>query len=191
MFGEGGGSHLVVVDSEVGRLGALSCAEHVQPLSKFALHSQHEQVHVASWPCFGLYRGVAYALSPEVNMAATQVYALEAGCHVLASTQVISEDGVAIFATTDEQRRLLSTGGGFSRIYGSDGQQISTDLPEHEQGLIYAELDLAAITIAKNAFDPADRYAGADVARIAGQPAPLGRGHRRRGPGIRPDVPGA
>lgn len=32
----------------VGRLGALSCAEHIQPLSKYAMFSQHEQIHVAA-----------------------------------------------------------------------------------------------------------------------------------------------
>jgi nitrilase len=166
LFGEGDGSDLTVVDSTLGRLGALSCAEHVQPLTKFALYSQHEQVHVASWPCFGMYRNIAYALSPEVNMAATQVYALEGGCFVLASTQVISDEGIALFTRTDAQRQMISAGGGFSRIYGPDGKQISTDLPEDQEGLVYADIDLAAIALAKNAFDPAGHYSRSDVTRL-------------------------
>ena len=166
LFGEGDGSDLTVVPTSLGRLGALSCAEHVQPLSKFALYAQHEQIHVASWPCFGLYRNLAYALSPEVNMAATQTYALEGGCFVLASTQLITEESIALFATTATQRAMISPGGGFSRIYGPDGRQLSEDLPEQVEGLVYAQIDLGAIALAKNAFDPAGHYSRGDVARL-------------------------
>ena len=39
----------------IGRLGALCCWEHLQPLSKYAMYAQNEQVHVAAWPSFSLY----------------------------------------------------------------------------------------------------------------------------------------
>ena len=189
LYGEGDGSDLTVVDSPLGRLGALSCAEHVQPLSKYAMYAQNEQVHVASWPCFGLYRGTAWALGPEINLAATQVYAFEGGTFVIAATQVISAAGVDIFATTDEQRALLLPGGGFSRIFGPDGSQISTDLDENEEGLVLAEVDLASIALAKNAFDPAGHYSRPDATQLihhrgrrepvvrSGAPAPAGARH--------------
>jgi nitrilase len=166
LFGEGDGSDLIVVPTDLGRLGALSCAEHVQPLSKFAMYAQYEQIHVASWPCFGLYRNLAYALSPEANMAATQTYALEGGCFVLASTQLISQEGVALFAKSDAQRAMLSAGGGFSRIYGPDSRQLTEDLSEHSEGLVYADVDITAISLAKNAFDPVGHYSRRDVARL-------------------------
>ena len=48
VFGEGDGSDLAVHDRpELGRLGALCCWEHLQPLSKYAMYAQNEQVHVA------------------------------------------------------------------------------------------------------------------------------------------------
>src|ERR1700760_4304685 len=50
VFGEGVGSHLAVHQLDVGRLGALCCWEHLQPLSKYAMYAQNEQVHVAAWP---------------------------------------------------------------------------------------------------------------------------------------------
>jgi aliphatic nitrilase len=62
VFGEGDGSDLVVVDAPFGRLGALNCWEHVQPLMKMAMYAQHEEVHVASWPSLSIYRDTAYAL---------------------------------------------------------------------------------------------------------------------------------
>lgn len=39
-----------VVDTPIGRVGALSCWEHVQPLLKYHTYLQREQIHVASWP---------------------------------------------------------------------------------------------------------------------------------------------
>ena len=51
VFGEGDGSDLAVHDrADVGRLGALCCWEHLQPLSKYAMYAQNEQVHVGAWP---------------------------------------------------------------------------------------------------------------------------------------------
>jgi aliphatic nitrilase len=46
-------------------VGALCCWEHLQPLSKYAMYAQNEQVHIAAWPSFSLYRGGAYALGPR------------------------------------------------------------------------------------------------------------------------------
>ena len=57
VFGEGDGSDLSVFDTELGRVGALCCWEHLQPLSKYAMYAQNEQVHIAAWPSFSLYRG--------------------------------------------------------------------------------------------------------------------------------------
>ncbi|MFI6369255.1 carbon-nitrogen hydrolase family protein [Nocardia sp. NPDC050630] len=166
LFGESDGSHLKVVDTPLGRLGALNCWEHLQPLSKYAMYAQGEQVHIAAWPAFGLYKGIAYALGAEANMAATQTYALEGGCFVLAPTQVLSERGIEIFASTDDQRALLSAGGGSSRIFGPDGTPLGEPLHEGAEGFIVADIDLALIDLAKNAADPAGHYARSDSTRL-------------------------
>ena len=73
VFGEGDGSDLAVVETPIGNIGSLSCWEHLQPLSKYAMYSQNEQIHCGAWPSFSLYRGGAYALGAEVNNAASQV----------------------------------------------------------------------------------------------------------------------
>jgi aliphatic nitrilase len=65
VFGEGDGSDLAVHDrADVGRLGALCCWEHLQPLSKFAMYAQNEQVHVGAWPSFSLYDPVRACARP-------------------------------------------------------------------------------------------------------------------------------
>jgi nitrilase len=52
VFGDAGGSSLNnVVDVEgVGKVGALACWEHTQPLLKYHTISLREQIHVAAWP---------------------------------------------------------------------------------------------------------------------------------------------
>lgn len=42
--------HQSVVNTPVGRVGALSCWEHVQPLLKYYTYAQREAIHVAAWP---------------------------------------------------------------------------------------------------------------------------------------------
>lgn len=39
-----------VVDTPFGKLGALNCWEHLQPLLRYYEYSQGVQIHVASWP---------------------------------------------------------------------------------------------------------------------------------------------
>jgi len=52
IFGDASGECLasVVALPDVGRVGALSCWEHMQPLLKYYTFSQNEEIHVAAWP---------------------------------------------------------------------------------------------------------------------------------------------
>jgi len=171
LFGEGDGTDFQVVDTSVGRLGALCCAEHIQPLSKYAMYSMHEQVHVASWPSFTLYRGKAYALGHEVNLAASQIYALEGGCYVLHASAVTGQDMFDALCDTPDRVALLNAegckpGGGYSMIFGPDGQPLVPHMPQDQEGLLYADIDLANIAVAKAAYDPSGHYARGDVVRL-------------------------
>ncbi len=167
LFGEGDGSDLSVHDTALGRVGALCCWEHLQPLSKYAMYAQNEQVHIAAWPAFSLYRGGAYALGPEVNNAASRIYAVEGQCFVLAPCATVSTEMLDMLCGDDAMKRqLLLEGGGFTCIFAPDGQLISNVLPETEEGLVYGELDLGLISLAKAAADPAGHYARPDVTRL-------------------------
>jgi len=167
IYGEGDGSDLTVYDTDLGRVGALCCWEHLQPLSKYAMYAQNEQVHVAAWPSFSLYRGGAYALGAEVNNAASRIYAVEGSCFVLAPCATVSPEMVKMLCGDDPtKRQLLLAGGGFTGIYAPDGQLISEVLPEGQEGLVYADIDLGMISLAKAAADPAGHYARPDVTRL-------------------------
>ncbi|MGO4852817.1 carbon-nitrogen hydrolase family protein [Phaeovulum sp. W22_SRMD_FR3] len=172
IFGEGDGSDLQVIDAAFGRLGALNCWEHVHPLVKMAMYAQHEEVHVAGWPSFCTYRDMAYALGPEVNNAASQIYAVEGSSYVLAPCALVSQAMFDRIAGGDaEKARLLNPrtsqpGGGFSQIYGPDGRPLCDPIPEDQEGILYADLDPAMLAIAKGAADPAGHYARPDVLQL-------------------------
>ena len=50
IWGQGDGSGLRAVDSAVGRIGQLACWEHYQPLARYAMIADGEQIHSAMWP---------------------------------------------------------------------------------------------------------------------------------------------
>ncbi len=155
-----------VHNTRLGRLGALCCAEHVQPLSKYAMYSQNEQVHVASWPSFSVYRGAAFQLSAEANLAASQVYALEGGTYVLAPCATVSKAMIEMLVDTPAKQNLLLEGGGFTMIFGPDGAPLAQPIPETEEGIVYADVNLGSIGVAKAAYDPAGHYSRPDVVKL-------------------------
>jgi nitrilase len=167
VYGEGDGSDLAVHDlPELGRVGALCCWEHLQPLSKYAMYAQNEQVHIAAWPSFSLYDPFAYALGAEVNNAASRVYAVEGSCFVLAPCAVVSQAMIDELCDTPNKHALLHVGGGFARIFGPDGTSLAEPLAPDQEGLLYADIDLGAIGVAKAAADPAGHYSRPDVTRL-------------------------
>ncbi len=175
VFGEGDGSDLAVHELDIGRVGALCCWEHLQPLSKYAMYAQNEQVHVAAWPSFSLYDPFAHALGAEVNNAASKIYAVEGSCFVVAPCATVSKAMIDLLCDTPDKHALLHAGGGFAVIYGPDGSPIGDRLPPDQEGLIYADVDLGMISVAKAAADPAGHYARPDVTRLLLNKRP---GHR-------------
>lgn len=165
VFGDGDGSHFQVVDTDIGRVGQLACWEHLQPLSKYAMFSLHEQIHVAAWPSFSCYPE-AFALGPELNNAASQMYAAEGQCFVVAPCGVVSGAMIELMVENDLHGELLKPGGGHAQIFGPDGRPLCDKLPEDEEGLLIAEADLAAITLAKCFADPVGHYSRPDVTRL-------------------------
>jgi aliphatic nitrilase len=167
LFGEGDGSDIKVVDTEFGRLGALNCWEHLQPLTKYAMYAQNEQIHVSGWPNFGCLDMVP-ALSHEANVfGASKVYALEGSCFVLASTQMMSDEGAKVFALADGSiSPIYNGGGGYATIFGPDSSILSTPLAPNVEGFVTADIDLSAIAYAKNAADPGGHYSRPDVTQL-------------------------
>jgi aliphatic nitrilase len=79
IWGQGDGSGLRAVDSKVGRIGQLACFEHYNPLARYALMADGEQIHSAMFP--GSMFGEPFGQKIEINV---KQHALESGCFVFA-----------------------------------------------------------------------------------------------------------
>ena len=174
VFGDGDGSHLDVLDTSLGRIGQLCCWEHLQPLTKYAMYSMHEQIHIAAWPSFSCYPQ-AYSLGAELNQALSQVYAAEGQCFVLAPCGVVSQQMYDLLVENEDQAALISVGGGFAQIYSPDGAPMCEPLPETEEGILFSDIDLGAIAVAKSFADPVGHYSRPDVTRLLLNRSPQSR----------------
>ncbi|MDH5670505.1 MAG: carbon-nitrogen hydrolase family protein [Myxococcales bacterium] len=156
VWGRGDGSDIQLYDTAVGKLGALICYEHVNPLFRYAVQAQGEQVHVANWPG-------GMASINDIMDAACRHYAFEGQCFVLSVTSVLTE---AAIAGLDEELRVhLSVGGGYSMVISPRGKLLVGPLTEGE-GILYADLDFADIDRIKAIVDGAGHYARPDVMRL-------------------------
>jgi nitrilase len=130
------------------------------------MYSLGEQIHVASWPSFSVYRGAATALGPEVNNATSQVYAVEGQAFVVAPCGRIGAAAHEVSCDSDLKRQLLLQGGGFTKIYGPEGSLLASAPDETYEGLVVADLDFSMIAIAKSAADPVGHYSRPDVFQL-------------------------
>lgn len=176
IFGDASGDCLasVVPLPEVGRVGGLSCWEHIQPLLKYYTFSQNEDIHVGAWPPLdGFMDGSPGFWSMSIEGSSTlysrdrpsltksligcrglsQTYAVEAQAYVLHCTQVISDVGTKLMGT--EGSPLMGHPvRGSSAVIGPDGRILSAADTENEQ-LILADLDMSQVVKAKTFADAA------------------------------------
>ena len=152
IWGQGDGSGLKVVDTAVGRVGALACWEHYNPLARYALMAQHEEIHVAQFP--GSLVGQIFADQIEVTI---RHHALESGCFVVNATGWLSEDQIAKISPDESLRKGLR-GGCMTAIVSPEGNHLVPPLTSGE-GILVADLDMALIVKRKRMMDSVGHYA--------------------------------
>ena len=152
VWGQGDGAGLKVVETGVGRVGALACWEHYNPLARYALMAQHEEIHCAQFP--GSLVGPIFAEQMEVTI---RHHALEAGCFVINSTGWLSDEQIESI-TPDKGLQRGLRGGCCTAIISPEGLALAPILKEGE-GLVIADLDMRLITKRKRMMDSVGHYA--------------------------------
>jgi nitrilase len=135
IWGEGDGSTLTVLDTELGRVGGLICWENYMPLARMAMYG----------------KGVELYLAPTADQrdswqATLRHIALEGRCFVLGCNQFVTKEmypqdleGLEDLAG---QPQILCRGG--SAIISPLGDVLAGPLYD-EEGILYADLDLAEV----------------------------------------------
>lgn len=88
-----------VVDTPFGKVGALNCWEHLQPLLRYYEYSQGVQIHVAGWPPMfpdPVKEGLKwpYHETDVANLLTSQFLAIEGQAFVLVATQVVKTESL-------------------------------------------------------------------------------------------------
>jgi nitrilase len=162
VWGFGDGSTMPVIDTEVGKIGAVVCWENFMPLMRFHMYAQGVQLYLAPT-----------ADNSPLWAASMQHIAREGGCYVLSCNQYTT---LADFP--DDHHRadgagpdtVLSNGG--SCIVAPSGDFLVPPTSDGE-GLFYADLDLGEIARWKFDFDVVGHYARPDIFRLGVNTDPM------------------
>lgn len=160
VWGQGDASGLRAVATRVGRVGALACWEHYNPLARYALMADHEEIHCAQFP--GSLVGPIFA---DQMGATIRHHALESGCFVVNATGWLTDEQIRS-VTPDDKLQGALRGGCHSAIVSPEGKYLAEPLTEGE-GLVVADLDLALIAKRKRMMDSVGHYARPELLSLA------------------------
>jgi nitrilase len=161
IWGFGDGSTLPVIETPLGRIGAVICWENYMPMLRMAMYDQGVTLYCAptaddrdSWP------------------ATMRHIAMEGRCFVLSACQHITRGAYPAdqeCALGDAPQTVLMRGG--SMIVGPLGEVLAG--PDYSgETILYARIDPAAIARGKYDFDATGHYARPDVFQLRVNTAP-------------------
>lgn len=154
VWGFGDGSGLNVVDTAVGRIGALICWENYMPLARYALYAQNIDIYVApTWD------------SGDTWLATLQHIAREAGCWVIGCATALEASDIPtdiphydeLFPNKDEW-----VNAGDAVVYKPFGD-VHAGPMHQEKGLLFADIDVDAARSSRRKFDASGHYARPDI----------------------------
>lgn len=154
VWGFGDGSGLNVVETAVGRVGALLCWENYMPLARFALYAQNIDIYVApTWD------------SGDTWLATMQHIAREGGCWVIGCATALEASDIPtdiphydeLFPNRDEW-----VNAGDAVIYKPFGG-VHAGPMHKEKGLLISDMDVDAARSSRRKFDASGHYARPDI----------------------------
>jgi nitrilase len=163
IWGEGDGSTLTVLKTELGKIGGLICWENYMPLARMAMYSKGVEVYLAPT-----------ADARDTWQITLRHIACEGRCFVLGCNQFVTKemypDDLEGLDELDEHPDVICRGG--SAIISPFGEVLAGPLYDQE-GTLFADIDLAEVARGKFDFDVVGHYARPDVFQLVVNESPL------------------
>lgn len=169
-WANGDGAGLRVVETRLGRIGMLVCGENTNPLARFTQMAQGEQVHISTWPPIYPYKdpgeGVNYPLNESIYVR-VRSYSFEAkNFNIGVASYMDAAMREELLKLHEDAGRLLDCSTrGVTMITGPNAEIIGEPLCE-EEGILYANLDLADCVESKQVHDILGYYNRFDVFKL-------------------------
>lgn len=171
IWGQGDGSTLVVVDSAVGRVGALACWEHTMNLARQALIEDGEEIHAALWPSLSTIAG--FGVADEQIEVMMRNHALTGQCFVVTATSPVTQEMIDFMAAEIGPQELMGVGGGWSAIVHPFTNIVGGPARGGEETIVKATVDLDDIKDVKFLVDTTGHYSRPDVLRMQIERRPM------------------
>ncbi|GKZ59386.1 hypothetical protein AnigIFM49718_005262 [Aspergillus niger] len=187
----GDGHGLRVADTSAGRIGALICGENTNPLARYALMCQRQQIHISSWPCVWPTRVLAGEDDDRegdrnydnvlANRLRAAAHCFEAKCFGVMCSAVLDQTAIETLLDgarePDRLRRALEASPrGVTMFLDPTGAPVpgwtvdketgakqSQGFLQLEEGILYANLDLRRTVEGKQYHDVVGGYQRLDV----------------------------
>jgi nitrilase len=170
-WGAGDGSSLRTYDTDFGRIGTLICGENTNPLAKFALLAQGEQVHVANYPSNPTK--TAYRLTEGIEIR-SRAMCFEGKVFTVTASSIFSDEIRDMICRTEEDREFVSgRPSSYTAIHGPNGRCLAGPVMD-EETIIYAEIDLEQGLIPKIRHDVVGHYNRFDIMSLNLNRSPQG-----------------
>ena len=171
VWANGDGAGLRVCETPLGRIGMLICGENTNPLARFALMAQGEQVHVSSfppvWPANDPREKGGYDVAEAIRIRVGN-HSFEGKLfNVVVSSFMDARmrDEIAK-GDADVARILEDSPRGMSLVVGPSGAPVS-EIRSEEEGIVYADVDVADCVEPRQFQDVAGYYNRFDIFRLS------------------------
>jgi aliphatic nitrilase len=166
----GDGAGLRVCETDCGRIGMLICGENTNPLARYTMMAQAEQVHISTyppvWPTHGPDESGNYDLAHAIRLRAG-AHSFEAKAFNIVSSGYLDSTMFNELAglSPDAGAILEASPRSVSLITAPNGVSVSDELC-NDEGIVYAEIDLADCAEPKQFHDISGGYNRFDVFQL-------------------------
>lgn len=167
VWAPGDGSGVRVVETDAGRIGMLICGENTNPLARYAMISEGEQIHISSypavWPTHLPRANDAYDLASAVRIRAG-AHAFEAKVFNLVSSSIVDDRTLEVLAPLGDDALdvIRNSPRAPSMILNPHGLPVA-ETSATEDDLLIAEIDLQDCVVPKQFHDVSGYYNRFDV----------------------------